>query len=70
MIWMLHEGLATDGTAVSISKLCDWFDIPRRTVYYKSIKSAPKVDPKFEAPIKALIEENPSFKVLPFQMSR
>jgi putative transposase len=30
-------------------------------VYYKSVKLAAKVDPKFAAPIKAMIEESPSF---------
>lgn len=35
--------------------------MPRRTVYYKPVKSAPKVDPKFATPIKAMIEESPSF---------
>lgn len=30
-------------------------------VYYKLVKSTPKVDPKFVAPIKAMIEESPSF---------
>jgi len=35
--------------------------VPRRTVYYKPVKSAPKVDPKFAGPIKAMIEESPSF---------
>lgn len=35
--------------------------MPRRTVYYKAVKSAPKVDAKFVTPIKAMIEESPSF---------
>ncbi len=35
--------------------------MPRRTVYYKPIKSAPKVQEQFEKTIKAMIEENPSF---------
>jgi hypothetical protein len=41
--------------------VCRWFGVPRRTVYYKSVKSAPKIDSKFAAPIKAMIEEWPSF---------
>ena len=42
-------------------KLCAWFGVPRRTVYYKQTKAAPKIDPRFAEPIKAMIEENPSF---------
>jgi putative transposase len=37
------------------------FDVPRRTVYYKPLKSAPKVNARFEKPIKDLIEKEPSF---------
>lgn len=61
MIRTLHEGLAADGDDVPITKLCAWFGVPRRTVYYKPVKSPPKIDPRFSEPIKALIEEEPSF---------
>ena len=61
MIQTLHEGLLADGFAVPLTKLCTWFDVPRRTVYYKPVKSPPKIDPAFGEPIKAMIEENPSF---------
>ena len=61
MIRTLHEGLLADGIAVSIAKLCTWFGVPRRTVYYKPTKAAPKVDDRFAVPIKAMIEANPSF---------
>lgn len=61
MIRTLHEGLLADGINVPISKLCDWFGVPRRTVYYNPTKSAPKVNPRFADPIKTLIEEEPSF---------
>src|SRR5690606_30299401 len=61
MIEMIRQGLKTDGYSVSIGKLCQWFNIPRRTVYYKPVKAAPKIDPKFLEPIKAIIEEFPSF---------
>lgn len=61
MILSLQQGLAEDGIAVSLVKLCEWFQIPRRTVYYRSIKSAPKVQEHLVQPIKAMIEENPSF---------
>ena len=61
MIRTLHEGLLADGINVSLVKLCAWFGVPRRMVYYKPTKAAPKVDPRFAEPIKAMIEENPSF---------
>ena len=44
-----------------MSQLCRWFEMPRRTVYYKPTKAAPKVKPELAEPIKALIEEEPSF---------
>lgn len=53
--------MATEGHRVSISQLCRWFGVPRRTVYYRSRKAAPRVNPDLAAPIKALIEEEPSF---------
>ena len=61
MIRTLHEGLLADGISVPLTKLCAWFGVPRRTVYYKPVKSPPKIDPAFEAPIKAMIESEPSF---------
>ena len=61
MIRSIHEGFLAEGLEVPIAKLCRWFNVPRRTVYYKPTKAPPKIDPAFEKPIKSLIEENPSF---------
>ena len=61
MIRTLHEGLLADGFAVPLAKLCAWFGVPRRTVYYKPSNAAPTVDPRFAEPIKAMIEKEPSF---------
>ncbi|MCG2586915.1 DDE-type integrase/transposase/recombinase, partial [Massilia sp. TS11] len=61
MIETIRQGLAEDGFKVSINKLCQWFGMPRRTVYYKPVKGAPKVQPRFADPIKAMITEEPSF---------
>ena len=61
MIRTQHEGLLTDGISVPLTKLCAWFGVPRRTVYYKPTKAAPKVDARFAEPIKAMIEKEPSF---------
>jgi len=46
---------------VSAVKLCRWLEVPRRTVYYRTVKSASKVHPELAAPIKQLIEAEPSF---------
>ena len=61
MIETIHQGLQEEGVVVSISQLCRWFEVPRRTFYYQSVKSPPKVQPRFAEPIKAMIEDNPSF---------
>ena len=50
-----------EGWPVSVSQLCRWFGVPRRTVYYRPTKALPKVRPEWAEPIKALIEQEPSF---------
>jgi len=50
--------LAQDGVKVSLVKLCQWFEMPRRTVYYRSAKAEPKVQEHLVKPIKAMIGEN------------
>ena len=61
MIEGLQQGLKDEGVTVSISKLCQWFNVPRRTVYYKPSKASLRLNPAFVEPIKAMIEEEPSF---------
>ena len=61
MILRVQQGLLEEGINASLSQLCRWFEVPRRTVYYQPTKVAPKVDEQLAAPIKAMIEENPSF---------
>ena len=61
MIETIRQGLKDDGFEVSISKLCRWFEVPRRTIYYKAVKAEPKVKPELAAPIKAMIEDQPSY---------
>jgi putative transposase len=53
--------LKAEGVEVSVSQLCRWFEVPRRTVYYKPVKSAPKVRPELAGPIKAMIEQDSSY---------
>jgi len=57
----VRQGLKDEGYSVSVSQLCRWFDVPRRTFYYHATKSAPKVQEALAALIKALIEQEPSF---------
>jgi len=61
VIETIRQGLKEEGIVVSISQLCRWFEVPRRTFYYQSVKVPPKVQPRFAEPIKAMIEDNPSF---------
>lgn len=55
------QGLLADGIVVPLTRLCGWFGVPRRAMYYQPTKAAPKVDPRFATPIKAMIESEPSF---------
>ncbi|RRH67080.1 hypothetical protein, partial [Falsigemmobacter faecalis] len=61
MILKLHQGLKGDGLQVSISQLCAWFGVARRSVYYRPTKALPRVNPAFAEPIRKMIEEQPSF---------
>ncbi len=61
MIRSLQQGLLAEGVAVPVTKLCVWFGVPRRSVHCKPTKAAPKLDPAIVAPIKTLIEQEPSF---------
>ena len=61
MIRDIQQGLQDDGHRVSISQLCRWFGVPRRTVYYRPTRQRPKIQERFSVPIKQLIEEHPSF---------
>lgn len=61
MIASVRQGLKEDGFEVSVSQLCRWFEVPRRTVYYKPTKAPPTVKQELAEPIKAMIEAEPSF---------
>ncbi|MXK56206.1 IS3 family transposase, partial [Burkholderia pseudomallei] len=50
VIETIRQGLKDEGIAVSISKLCRWFEVPRRTMYYRPVKSEPKVQARFAEP--------------------
>jgi len=53
MLRSIQQGLLSDGISVPLSKICAWFGVPQRTVYYKPTKAAPTVVPRFAEPIKA-----------------
>lgn len=57
----IQQGLREDGFEVSMVKLCRWFGVARRSVYYRPSKAPPKVRVELAEPIKAMIEEEPSF---------
>ena len=62
LIESVGHGPLDEGFSVSISQLCRWFGYARRTYYYyRPTKAAPKVRLDLERPIKALIEDKPSF---------
>ena len=61
MIPLLQQELKAEGAKVSVVKLCKWFELPRRTVYCRPTKGAPELQKKFVTPIKAMIEQIPSF---------
>lgn len=66
----IQQGLLAEGVAVSIAKLCAWFGIPRRMVYYKPVKAAPKIDPRFSELIKKIPLLHALQHVLPGSRSR
>jgi len=61
MILQIQRAWKDKRISVPITKLCAWFAVPRRTVYYKPVKSTPKIQERFAAPIKHMIEAEPSF---------
>jgi len=61
MILQLQQELKAEGSNVSLVKLCDWFEMHRRTVYYRPTKGSQKLQEKFVISNKARIEESPLF---------
>src|SRR3546814_19602844 len=53
----IQQGLREDGFEVSMVKLCRWFGVARRTVYYRPTKAPPVVQSALAEPIKALTAE-------------
>lgn len=42
----VQQGLKDDGFAVPMTKLCRWFEVARRTMYYKPSRAPAKVKPE------------------------
>ena len=61
MIEVIRQGLKEEGFEVPIAKLCRWFGVARRSVYNEPSRATPKEDLAFAKPMKAMIEEEPSF---------
>jgi putative transposase len=61
VIETIRQGLLEEGIEVSISRICRYLGVARRTVYYRPVKTAPRIKAELEGPIKALIEQEPSF---------
>jgi len=55
------QGLKAEDFEVSVTRLCRWFAVPRRTLYYRSRKSALKIKPELVEPIREMIEQESSF---------
>jgi putative transposase len=61
VIEAIRQGLKAEGFEVTISQLCRWFEVPRRTFYYQPTKAAEGAAKRWPSPIKAMIEQEPSF---------
>ena len=57
----IQQGMKEEGLVVSMAKLCRWFGVARRSVYYKPTKAPSRVKTELAAPIKEMIEAEPSF---------
>ncbi len=55
----IQQGMKDEGFAVPMTKLCRWFEVARRTTYYKPTRAPAKVKPELAAPIKEMIEAEP-----------
>lgn len=57
----VQQGLKDEGFAVPMAKLYRWFEVARRTTYYKPNRAPAKINAELAAPIKEMIEAEPSF---------
>ena len=57
----LYERLRAEGTPVSLSQLCRWLGLPRRSLYYRPLDQRRSVDPDKAREVKAVIERFPTY---------
>ena len=57
----MQAELRTEGHKVSVTKLCRWLGIPRRTFYYQPKGSKKPLDEEKVSKIKEVIERFPSY---------
>jgi putative transposase len=57
----VHQALRASGHQASVSKVCDWFDLPRSTAYYQPRETKPRpIDEALAARIKQLHKQEPA----------
>ena len=59
MIYSVHRRLAADGEEATLSQLCRWFGVPRRTLYYQAVKKKRAVNETIAKRIKGFINKYP-----------
>ncbi len=57
----VQSELALEGCQISITKLCRWFGISRRTFYYKPVQRTPRIDKKRVEKVKEKMEQFPTY---------
>ncbi|MGY0653008.1 hypothetical protein ACW7GZ_14330 [Luteimonas sp. A537] len=50
----IQQGLRDEGFEVLMVKLCRWFGVARRSMYYHPTKAPPKIRPELAEPIKGM----------------
>lgn len=58
MIESIRQGTKADRYTVKFTKLCQWFGIPRRTMYDNLVKPVPKVNLTFASRSKRRLKNN------------
>jgi len=57
----VQSEMQEEGHHVTISQLCRWFGLPRRSFYYQPVKREKKLDPDKVARVKEKIEQFPTY---------
>jgi len=57
----VQSEMAKEGYRISITKLCRWFGVSRRTFYYKPVNREKKLDPDKVAKVREKMEQFPTY---------